>query len=259
MSEQSYYPQQQAGQVPWTLQQTFIGILFTLVPWMVFAILLSGSKPARTVALSPSADLANAIIVFILSTLIEAAFLIAPLYFARRAFRSAPLPHWSLVANALGFRRFAVGKTISWLVLFFLLILVANSVYQSLISALHLPLQTNDQLILQQAKNAPFTTYATLIVSVLVAPICEEVFFRGFVLPGFLRGMPVAMAIILSSLIFAVAHADIGSFVVLFVIGIALGFLRWRTGSIWPGIILHTINNGLGALLIFLTIQGVIK
>jgi len=82
------------------------------------------------------------------------------------------------------------------------------------------------------------------------------VFFRGFVFPGLRRAMPVGWAIVLSSLLFAVAHADPGSFAVLFIIGLALAFLRWRTGSIWPGMILHMLNNGIGAVSIILVMQG---
>jgi membrane protease YdiL (CAAX protease family) len=113
-------------------------------------------------------------------------------------------------------------------------------------------IQTNDQVILQQSKAAPLTTYATLIASVFVAPFCEEIFFRGFAFAGFLRSMSVGWAVFLSALVFAVAHADAGSFAVLFFIGIALAFLRWRTNSLWPSILLHLLNNGLGALLIIL-------
>jgi membrane protease YdiL (CAAX protease family) len=41
---------------------------------------------------------------------------------------------------------------------------------------------------------------------------------------------------------------------VLFVIGLALAFLRWRTRSIWPGMALHFLNNFVGALQIFLVL-----
>jgi len=91
---------------------------------------------------------------------------------------------------------------------------------------------------------------------VFVAPICEEVFFRGFVFAGLLRGMAPVWAIVFSSLIFAVAHFDVGSFVVLFIIGLALAFLRWRTKSIWPGILLHMLNNGIAALGIIVVMLG---
>ena len=199
----------------------------------------------------------NAIFVFIVSALIEGAFLIAPLYFAVRAFRSEPHP-WRLALRALGFRKFQVGPALAWIVVLILAILAVDNLYQYMITTLHLPLQTNDQVLLARSKLAPISTYATLLVAVFVAPFCEETFFRGFVFTGFKQGMPVIAAIIFSSLVFAVAHADPGSFIVLFIIGLALAFLRWRTRSIWPGMILHALNNGIAAMAIVLYMQGVL-
>jgi membrane protease YdiL (CAAX protease family) len=253
--------EQNLDEAPWTIQQTFHGILLTLVPWILLALGLSnlngGSR--RTAPLPPQVDLVNAVIVFVFSTLIEATFLIAPFYFAYSAVRSevAGPYRWRAALRALGIRAFNVGNALSLVVILFLSFFAINALYQYLITALHLHLQTNDQLILQQSKEAPISTYATLIASVLVAPFCEEVFFRGFVFPGLLRGMPLGWALVLSALIFAVAHADPGSFAVLFFIGLALAFVRWRTGSVWPGMLLHLLNNGIAALLIVLTMWGV--
>jgi membrane protease YdiL (CAAX protease family) len=248
---------QQPDEAPWTIQQTFLGIIITVVPWVLLTIALNAisGKPVHNTPLSPQADLTAAIITFIFSSLVEAAFLIAPLYFALRAFHSLA-SHTRLAFQALGFRRFNASIVLSWIVLLLIAILGANFLYSYLIQTFHLPLQTNDQLILMYSKNAPLTTYATLLVAVVVAPICEEVFFRGFVFPGLLHAMSPVWAIILSALIFAVAHGDPGSFAVLFLIGLALAFLRWRTKSIWPGIMLHALNNGVAALAIIVAMQG---
>lgn len=199
----------------------------------------------------------SAVFVFILSTLVEGAFLIAPFYFANRAFRSVA-PRGRLVLRALGFQSFSPGSTLAWIVGLFLAFLAVNVLYQDVVSILHLHLQTNDQVLLAESKRAPITTYATLLVAVFIAPICEEVFFRGFVFPGLLREMPLVWAIIFSALIFAVAHGDPGSFAVLFFIGLALAFIRWRARSLWPGILLHLLNNGISALLIVLTMLGML-
>ncbi|MBV9229191.1 MAG: CPBP family intramembrane metalloprotease [Chloroflexi bacterium] len=248
--------EQKLDQAPWTIQETFLGIFFTLVPWIAFALLLSSInvKSKTNVVLSPQVDLTRAIIVFLFSTLIEGAFLVAPFYFASRAYRNTNA-RGRLTLQALGFRSFDVGSALFWIGGLILAFFAINGLYQDVITMFHLHLQTNDQYILEQSKNAPISTYATLLASVLIAPFCEEVFFRGFVFMGLLRGMPPAWAIVLSSLIFAVAHADPGSFAVLFLIGLALAFLRWRTHSIWPSMILHLLNNGIGALLIVLVMQ----
>lgn len=245
---------------PWTTRQTFLGLLLTLIPWMLLALLLSSlnkttSTPGR---LPVSVDLIGAITTLIFSLIIEGAFIIAPLYYAQLVFRPIK-PRARLAFQALGFRAFPAWRTFSTIVGLMALIFAINFLYSVLITTFHLNLQTNDQIILEYSKQAPLTTYATLFSAVFIAPFCEEIFFRGFVFQGLRRGMPVVAAIFLSSLIFAAAHADIGSFAVLFIIGLALAFLRWRTRSIWPSMILHMLNNGIGALTIILTMQGILR
>ncbi len=249
--------EQQLEEVPWTIRQTLLGIFLTLVPWLSFTLVINilSNHSAPNVPLPPQTDLIDAIIIFLFSCIIEGAFLIAPLYFANRAFRSTTL-HTRLAFRALGFRSFQIGRTSLLIVVFLFAILGVDILYQYVITVLHLHLQTNDQLILEQSKNAPLSTYATLIAAVFVAPFCEEVFFRGFVFPGLHGRIPLGGAIVLSAFLFAAAHADIGSFAVLFIIGLALAFLRWRTRSIWPGMLLHMLNNGVAALAIVLAMQG---
>ncbi len=252
--------EEKSHEVPWTVQQTFLGILLTLVPWVILALGLSSlnGPPSRTTPLPPQVDLVNAVIVFLFSTLIEVALLVAPFYFANAAMRSSTVEALRprAVLRVLGFRAFNVGSAIFLVGVLFFAFFAINALYQYVLTVLHLHLQTNDQFILQQSKAAPLSTYATLIVSVLIAPVCEEVFFRGFVFPGLLCGMSPAWAIVLSALIFGVAHADPGSFAVLFFIGLALAFVRWRTDSLWPSILLHMLNNGVAALLIVLAMHG---
>jgi membrane protease YdiL (CAAX protease family) len=243
---------------PWTIQQTFLGVLLTLLPWIALTLVLTSLSGNATITkpLSPRVDLTGAIVTLIFSVIIEGAFLIAPFYFANAVFRSIR-PHRRLVLDALAFRRYPIGRTLSWVVVLMVAIFGINALYSYLITALHLNLQTNDQLLLQQSKFAPLTTYATLLAAVIVAPFCEEVFFRGFVFPGLRRGMPVGWAIVLSSLLFAVSHADPGSFAVLLIIGLALAIVRWRTRSIWPAILLHTLNNCIAALTVVLAMRGI--
>lgn len=246
--------------VPWTIRQTILGTLLTLIPWMLVSLYLvsQGAKSASPVRLSPQRDVADSLFVLVFSSLIEAAFLIAPLYIAYLTTHSAALRGGSRsIWDALGLRKFNAPMGLALVLALFIAFIFINDLYQILIGLLHLPLQTNDQTILQESKNAPISTYATLVVSVIVAPICEEMFFRGFVFMGLLRVMPVWGAILLSAFLFATAHVDLGSFAVLFIIGIALAFVRWRTRSLWPSVLLHLLNNAIGTVLILLVMWGV--
>ncbi|MEO8956145.1 MAG: CPBP family glutamic-type intramembrane protease [Ktedonobacteraceae bacterium] len=247
-------------EVPWTIQQTIFGILLTLVPWFIVVSLLNGGKTPTTpsTALPLGTDITNAIVTFLVSSIIEGAFIVAPLYFAKRV-NHAITPHLRLAWRALGFKEFNVGKAFILVILFGFIIIATDYLYQDAITLFHWHLQTNDQVILTRSKIEPITTYATLLVAVFVAPFCEEIFFRGFVFTGLRRGMPLYLAVILSALLFAAAHGDPASFPVLLVIGLLLAILRWQTKSLWPGILLHCLNNSLGAIEIILVMHGVIK
>src|SRR6266566_7619192 len=159
--------EQKSDEVPWTIQQTFLGIILTLVPWIVLGVSLSGGNPVRTTPLSPQLDLINAIVTFFLSILIYGAFLIAPLYFANRALGFTTL-HLRLAWKALGLRKFSVGQVLGWIVLFMPAIFAVDILYQYIITALHLNLQTNEQVLLARSKLEPLSTYAVLSVAILV-------------------------------------------------------------------------------------------
>ncbi len=249
-----------ANWVPWTIQQTFHGVLLTLIPWIGFNLLLLGASGNQTLTkpLSFDADLGSAVLQVIFTALVEGAFLIIPFYYANKTvLHQELLSRGRELRQILGLRRFNVVRTLPWIVGLLLLILAANILYSYAITALHLHLTTNDQVVLQESKYAPISVYAILAGSVLIAPICEEVFFRGFVLPGLLHELSPLWAILISSLLFAVAHADPGSFVPLFAIGLCLGFLRLRTGSTWASISLHMLNNLLSSILIILAMHNI--
>ncbi|MFN8427356.1 MAG: type II CAAX endopeptidase family protein [Anaerolineales bacterium] len=82
------------------------------------------------------------------------------------------------------------------------------------------------------------------LTAVIVAPLVEEIFFRGFLFQGFRQRYGWIAALLLSSGIFAAAHLDPVSFIPTFVLGAVLGYVYHRSNSLWPSIILHFLNNG---------------
>lgn len=84
---------------------------------------------------------------------------------------------------------------------------------------------------------------------VVVAPISEEIFFRGFIFGGFRRTLPFPVAGVISAVIFGLFHytgpGSIGVVPQLAVLGFALAWVYEETGSIYPTIGVHAVNNAL--------------
>ena len=96
----------------------------------------------------------------------------------------------------------------------------------------------------------------TLLVAVVVAPILEELIFRGRLYSLFRREMAPSLAVILTSVLFAAAH---GSFVVAldaFIAGVILSYFYLSSGSIILPIVLHICNNAVAYALTVLSYQG---
>ncbi len=98
-----------------------------------------------------------------------------------------------------------------------------------------------------------------VLFSLAVAPaIGEELFFRGYLL-GALRGrMPAWSAIGLTAIVFGLFHASFGGVIAVervlssTLLGLALGWICWTTRSVYPGMVLHVLNNGLMLSLTYL-------
>jgi sodium transport system permease protein len=86
--------------------------------------------------------------------------------------------------------------------------------------------------------------WMVLYVVAITPAVCEEALFRGFIMNG-LRPLGPVPAIGISALLFGIAHASIYRLLPTLFLGILLGIVVWRTGSIFCGIVLHAMNNGL--------------
>jgi membrane protease YdiL (CAAX protease family) len=90
--------------------------------------------------------------------------------------------------------------------------------------------------------------WAGFLAVFLIAPITEELLFRGIVLRGFLLNYSVRKAIILSSLLFALIHMNIWQAPAAFILGVVFAWWRLHTGSLLPCLYGHALHNGLSLL-----------
>ena len=83
-----------------------------------------------------------------------------------------------------------------------------------------------------------------IIAVVFVAPIAEEVIMRGWLYGKLRNRTGIVVALIITSLVFAVLHGQWNVAIVTFALSAVLCGLREITGTIWSGIILHILVNG---------------
>jgi membrane protease YdiL (CAAX protease family) len=105
------------------------------------------------------------------------------------------------------------------------------------------------ELLLTHHGTANFI-YDMLSVAV-IAPIAEEYLFRGIIFTGLAQRMPVALAIVVSGIVFGAAHLDLWNIFPLAVIGMGLAMLYRRTGSLWPNIIAHATVNTVALVAVY--------
>lgn len=90
--------------------------------------------------------------------------------------------------------------------------------------------------------------FVTLVV---LAPFAEELLFRGYLYGKLKKYIPAVAATLATSLLFAVAHGQLNVGVDVFVLSLILCTLRSITGSIWAGVLVHVIKNGLAYYFMF--------
>ncbi len=90
---------------------------------------------------------------------------------------------------------------------------------------------------------------ATIVLVGILGPIAEEIFFRGFVLPGLVKRFGIGRSFLISSFIFGLFHIDPGAIIPTFALGLGLGWVYLKTGSIWPAIFAHGLHNTVAVLI----------
>ena len=87
----------------------------------------------------------------------------------------------------------------------------------------------------------------------LITPFSEELFFRGFVFRGLLPRVGPYGGMVISATIFSGFHISLGVLVPIFITGLLLAWLYWRTGSLWASVGAHAGQNALALLATMVT------
>ncbi len=145
----------------------------------------------------------------------------------------------ALVLARLGFRRFR-PSALKWMGATVVAYLVFNAVYVAVFGEPH------QEDIAEGFGAVP----VQVLLIVVLAPISEELCFRGMLYGGLRTKLPMVPAALVGGLVFGGLHALTGITAVppLIVFGFLLCLLYERTGSVVPGIVLHMLNNSVALL-----------
>ena len=167
--------------------------------------------------------------------LITAAVWVVPVYIVairRRGARAADL----------GFARAPWGASAKLVGSAFVTFIGTSIVWGIIARHFRIPLQPD---MLKRFPSGWHGLALALFLAAVVAPIAEETFFRGFLFAGLRKNYPFWIAAAGSASIFAAGHMVPGAILPLFVLGFLFAWLRERTGSLWPSIAMHMLNNAL--------------
>jgi membrane protease YdiL (CAAX protease family) len=107
----------------------------------------------------------------------------------------------------------------------------------------------------------PAEAWALSILSVTLAPLMEELFFRGFLYPVLARRLGLPIAVFVTALGFALLHGaqlmfSWGPVLVIFLVGIVLTVVRAKTNSVAAGVLIHMAYNGTITVAMFAATDG---
>jgi membrane protease YdiL (CAAX protease family) len=158
--------------------------------------------------------------------------------------------------KSLGFRPFTVDNLAMGCGLL-LATYMAIIIHNTILLALGVPTQAESMLKLLEMTNSP---WGIALGGVVVAPLAEEIVFRGFFFQGLRQTYGSKKAILVSSLVFAAMHLQLEALIPTFILGCALAYVFDKANSIWPGALLHLLVNllGIGIVLLMTSFPGAV-
>ena len=168
--------------------------------------------------------------------LLEYVFLLLPLgallLYKRRKFNTTVIPiQWR------GWIKTLVQPVFAWLI-FLAAIFITSQLFANI------PGVNGPSVQLSSFPQDTFTTVLLIVMALCVAPVAEEILFRGFMQPALLQWFRPMGAIGFNALLFAIMHQQDGVVILLFIFGCFAGWLSWKNDSILPSIVFHVVNNG---------------
>ncbi len=222
--------------------KVFSRIGFALLAYLVAANLLVLLLQAGYSLLFPAKEISATVAALLSMCALSILALPVPRLLLRKLPSSMPIQGKARVSTML------VLAAIAFAFLYFgnMIGIYASSVLQSL---LPLPFTETTLTVISQ-----LPWYVALLVAVLVGPLAEEYVFRKLILDR-TRMYGEKFSTLFSAILFAFFHSSVQQFFYALLIGLLLGYLYLRTGSVWRCYAIHAFLNLLGSVLPLVLVQ----
>lgn len=125
------------------------------------------------------------------------------------------------------------------------LVILVDEIDRLLQMIIPMPETLNKEIIQMMHADTPLEMVLIVLSAVVLAAVVEEAIFRGFFQQALEEHMDVTKGVIYASLAWAAIHANLYVTVQIFLFGFFLGWLAWRTNSIYPALFCHAFNNAI--------------
>lgn len=231
-------------QVPWTLTDLLMAGALLLG---IFAAAVVGSLVVRlfdvegTILASRYLPGVSRYLPGIALLFTEAALIIPVWVFALHKYRCG----W----DRLGLRAFPLVAGLRRVAWYLFLAFVINGAWALLARSVGFEVQPNVLPIFGGGTTGLFVAF---LAAGVIAPVVEELFFRGFLFAGLHDRFGFRWATLFSATFFAMAHFTPGALVPIFFLGVFFCLLYSGSGSLWPGILMHAVMNSLAVFASFI-------
>jgi CAAX protease family protein len=220
-----------------TLPEPVEALILTL---MVFTgiVLLALTMGSAVSSVSAEGELETLITIFYLYS--KSLFIIVHFYYAqKKGYTLNKLFRFSPVS----------GQTIFLAIILAVSLFIITDEIDRLISTLIPPPDAIKEMMKPLQINTVLQWIFIIVGSVFVAAISEESLFRGFLQVTLENKGDPTRAIILTSVTWAIVHLNPYWAIPVFVLGVFIGFVAWKTKSIWPAVTIHASYNFLSLLI----------
>ena len=227
--------------VTWGFRDVVIGVFAAIVVFLVLGAVIIGGAMAAFDEDSFEVSLAEAIAVAMLDVVLVATVLLVV------ARKGAGLNQLGLHAPPRGWPRM-----LGYIALAYFAAIGLVNLYGVAIDLFGLDQLEPAQQLPDDFYDHDLVVILTGIAVVFMAPIAEEIFFRGFVFGGLRRYLNLPLAGVISGSLFALAHGDPGLIVPFAAVGFVLAFVYERSGSLYTSIGVHFVFNSMSFMLLLL-------